>query len=119
MAKPLTESAVPPASEATKPALAAPSSAAAAFLTSIGGRFSSGGTIQPEPEGMQKASEVLEPPAKVQQHPLVDQGWTHSARCSLSAICWEMLACNAALWPLLSPCSCCNLSAQSCKDERR
>ena len=71
IAKPSAESGDPPSSEAAKPALAAPSSAAAAFLTSIGGRFSSGGTIQPEPEGMQKAPEVSKPPAQVQQRSLV------------------------------------------------
>lgn len=40
--------------EAKPTAAAAASSAAAAFLTSIGGRFASGGVIEPEPEGMQK-----------------------------------------------------------------
>ncbi len=40
--------------EAKPPAAAAASSAAAAFLTSVGGRFASGGVIEPEPEGMQK-----------------------------------------------------------------
>ena len=66
-AKPSAESGVPPPSVAAKPALAAPSSAAAAFLTAIGGRFSSGGTIQPEPEGIQKAPEALKPSPQVRQ----------------------------------------------------
>ena len=94
IAKPSAESGVPPSSEAAKPALAAPSSAAAAFLTSIGGRFSSGGTIQPEPEGMQKAPEALEPPAQVQQHHLVYHwdAFTHRvAHQTFSGSCWDAL----------------------------
>ena len=94
IAKPSAESGVPPSSEAAKPALAAPSSAAAAFLTSIGGRFSSGGTIQPELEGMQKAPEALEPPAQVQQHHLVYHwdAFTHRvARQTFTGSGWHAL----------------------------
>ena len=54
-----------PQAEAAQPAAAlAASSAAAAFLSSVGGRFASGGVIQPEPEGMQKPAEI--PAAMIQ-----------------------------------------------------
>ncbi len=60
-----------PQAEATlqpkaQPAAAlAASSAAAAFLSSVGGRFASGGVIQPEPEGMQTPAETPAASAQV------------------------------------------------------
>lgn len=68
------------------PPAAAASQAAAAFLSSVGGRFASGGTLQPEPTGLHTPdSTAATPPDKVCTHhvmtEVVERLW-----CNLHAL---------------------------------